>query len=243
MKFVCKTRVPFSQTGVSDGLSVIGAAQIIEDNVCAFFAAFGKDSVSLLKNYNSHWIFVKNRFEKRAPTVWNEEITVESYLTEKNAATVVVDTMVRNSENEIAVASRTEACVLDLAAQRVRRVSSVDFPDIETYKSEAGFGFTRFNAAAPEKAYSFTVPSTSIDFGRHLNNVEYLRFVLNAASVDKEIAFPVREAEINYLYQAREGDTLTLYSGEYCGAEFYEIKNGGQTVARCAISRGVPKDG
>ena len=241
MKYSCKTRLPFSKTGVSAGLSVLGAAQIIEDGVCAFFATFGKDNASLLRDYNAQWVFTKNKFSRLAPVKWNEDITVEVFLSKKSAATVVVDTTVKNGGGKIAVAARTEACVIDLDSMRVRRVSSVDFPeDIAVYPSAADFDFTRFDLSAPKKEYSFIVPSTSIDCGGHLNNVEYLRFVLNSTGAEKELALPVFETEIHFLRQSREGDTLTVYSGESRGTEFYEIKNGDKVVARCGISR-VPR--
>lgn len=239
MKYVNKTHVPFSQTGVGEGLSVIGVAQIIEDNVCAFFAAYGIDNPSIKAKHNALWMFVKNKFQKRAVAVWNDEITVESFFTKITAATVVVDTVIYNSKGEIAVMARTEACVIDLGVQRIRRISSVEFPEnIELYPSTAGFEFTRFDPPVLTEKCRFTVPSTSIDFCQHVNNVEYLRFVLNASSVEKELTCPVRETEVNFVSQARENEELSLFFGEKDGDEFYEIKSGETVVAKCRLSRG-----
>lgn len=239
MKYVYKGRVPFSQTGVVNGFSVIGAAQIVEDSVCAFFAAFGKDNVTLSTEYNALWVFVKNKFQTRAPAFWNEDVTVESFLTKKTAATIVVDTIVKNSKGETAITARTEICVIDLDSQRIRRISSIDFPqDVEVYPSVAGFDFERFSPVKLREEYKFNVPSTSIDLCGHVNNVEYLRFILNATSVEKEITRPVRETEINFVAQAREGEILTVFGGENGKDEFYEIKSGEKVVARCKLSRG-----
>ena len=239
MKYVCSGRVPFSQTGVTEGFSVIGAAQIVEDSVCAFFAAFGKDNVTLSTKYNALWVFVKNKFQKRATVSWNEDITVECCFTEITKATVVVDTVVKNSKGETAIAARTELCVIDLDTQRIRRISSVEFPeDIGVYPSVAGFGFTRFSNAFLREEYKFNVPSTSIDLCGHVNNVEYLRFILNATSVEKEVDSPVRETEINFVAQAREGEMLTVFGGENGVDEFYEIRSGDKVVARCKLLRG-----
>ena len=240
MKYVYNTRVPFSVTGATNGFSVIGAAQIVEDSVCAFFAAFGKDSLTVSAKYNAIWVFVKNKFQKRAPVFWNEEITVESFLTNKTAATVVVDTVVKNAKGETALAARTELCIIDLDTKRIRRISSVDFPeDIGVYPSVAGFAFRRFPAVTLREQYGLNVPSTSIDLCGHVNNVEYLRFILNATSAEKEVESPVRETEIDFVAQALEGEFLTVYGGEHEGDELYEIKSGEKVVARCRLSRGV----
>lgn len=244
MKYVYNTRIPFSETGAIEGLSVIGAAQIIEDCVCAFFAAIGKTNEMISAEYNALWVFVKNKFTKLTLAKWNEDITVESFFTNKTAATVVVDTIVKNSKGETALAARTELCVIDLTTQRVRRISSIDFPeDVGIYPSVAGFGFARFPAVDMREKYKFNVPSTSIDLCGHVNNVEYLRFVLNATSVEKEVISPVRETEINFLSQAREGEVLTVFGGEQGKNEFYEIKSGDKAVIRCKLSRGGQLNG
>ena len=239
MKYVFNTRVPFSQTGVKEGLSVIGAAQIIEDSVCAFFASLGKDNATLYNKYNAMWVFVRNKFQKRALANWNEEITVESFFTKTTAATVVVDTVVKNFKGETALVARTELCVINLDTQRICRIALVDFPaDIKVYESDAGFDFIRFPAVALREEYKFNVPSTSIDSCMHLNNVEYLRFILNASSVEREIENPVRETEINFVAQARENELLTVFGGANEENEIYEIRSGEKVVLRCQISRG-----
>ena len=238
MKYVYKTRVPFSQTGAGEGFSVIGAAQMIEDSVCAFFAAIGKDNVSLAAKYNAVWVFVKNKFQRRAIAKWNEEITVESYFTAVTKATVVVDTVIKNSKGEISVAARSEACVIDRRSFKILRVSSVDFPEnVPVYASEAGFDFTRFNVENSIKIGKFTVPSTSIDACRHLNNVEYLRFILNTVPTARETLNPVFETEISYVNQAREDEEIAIFFKKDDKSEFYELKNGDKTVAKCNIKR------
>lgn len=236
MKYVYKTRLPFSLTGVSEGISVIGAARIIEDSVCAFFAEFGKDSATLNAKYNAVWMFVKNKFRRLAAAKWNEELTVESFFTRRTAATVVVDTVVKNSKGETCLYARTETCVIDLTTQRIRRISSVEFPeDMEIYKSKAGFDFERFNTDGVSLLYGLNVPSTSIDFCMHVNNVEYLRFILDAYSIRQQIAAPVQEAEIHFLNQAREGERLNVLSKDTASGTVYELACEDRLCARCRI--------
>lgn len=240
MKYINKTRVPFSETGVKKGISVIGAAHMIEDNVCAFFAAFGRDSASVRAKYNVVWMFVKNKFRFGTDVVWNEEISVESFFTQIAAASVTVDTVIKNSKGETVVYARTETCAIDLDTYRIRRISSVELPDIEVYDSAAGFDFTRFsedNTANAKKVYTITVPSTSIDFCGHVNNVEYLRFILNSATVQKELTNPVREVEIHFVKQSRENELLSLFCSENNRTEVYGLKNGEDIVVRCKINR------
>ena len=238
MKYVYKTRVTASQTDAGIGISTLGIAQVVQDNVCAFFACFNKDNVCLKRDYNSVWVFVKNRFKKTAIAYWNTEITVESYISKRSAALLIVDTVIKNSDGKVAVFARTEMCAVDLASGRIRRISSVGFPeDVEVYPSEADFEFNRFTFGGLKEKYSFTVPSTSVDYCMHLNNVESLRFILNTVPVSYGVLHPVRDVEIHFISQSREGDVLSVLAGRDETAEIFEIKNGENIAARCRIIR------
>ena len=241
MKYINKTRVTASQTDAGIGLSVLGAAQIIQDNVCAFFACFKKDNVALKTGYNAVWVFVKNKFKRLDIAEWNEEITVESFITARTSATIIVDTAIRKSNGRTAVYARTEMCVINLSTQRICRISSVELEeDIPVYPSENGFGFCRIGAeelSVVREKYSFYVPSTSIDYCMHLNNVEYLRFILNAVSVDYAINHVIKEVEIHFACQSREGEKLSVLAANTEDGEIYEVKNGEKTAVKCKILR------
>ena len=56
--------------------------------------------------------------------------------------------------------------------------------------------------------------------------------------MEKEVDSPVRETEMNFVAQSREGEMLTVYGGESEGDEFYEIRSGDKVVARCKLLRG-----
>ena len=238
MKYVYKARVTASQTDAGIGISTLGIAQVVQDNVCAFFACFNKDNVCLKRDYNSVWVFVKNKFKKTAIAYWNTEITVESYITKRSAALLIVDTVIKNPDGAVAVFARTEICAVDLSDGRIRRISSVDFPeDVRVYPSETDFEFSRFAGSGLKEKYSFTVPSTSVDYCMHLNNVECLRFILNSVPVSYGVTHPVREAEIHFISQSREGDTLSVLAGRDKDADIFEIKKGENVTARCKIIR------
>ena len=236
-------RVPFSQTGAGEGLSVIGAAQIIQDNLCAFFACFSKDDGTLKSKYNAIWVFVKNKFRITGIAQWNTDITAETYFIKRTGATVVAETVVKNSAGEIAVVAHSEACVIDLATQRVRRVEYIEMPETEIYAPVSDMEFTRFSSDRAAGRCEFTVPPTAIDFCMHVNNVEYLRFILNSTPVTYALAHPVYEMEIHYVSQAREGEKLALASLDFqaekedLSGKVYEIKNGDRVAVRCRILR------
>lgn len=238
MKYVYKTRVTASQTDAGVGISTLGIAQTVQDNVCAFFACFNKDNVSLKNDYNAVWVFVKNRFRKTAIAFWNTEITVETFVSARSSVLLVLDTVIKNPDGGVAVFARTEVCAVDIVTGRIKSVASVGFPqEVGVYPSQTDFSFNRFAFTDTEKKGSFSVPSTSVDYCMHLNNVEYLRFLLNLTPVRYGVLHPVKDAEIHFIKQSKEGEMLTVFSGREDGAEVYEIKNGEETVVKCRLFR------
>lgn len=236
MRFITETRVTATQTDSGEGMSVLGAAGVIQDNVCAFFATVGKDNVALRRDYGAAWMFVKNRFVKYAVAHWNDEITVESFISSRTAATIIVDTAIKLKGGDMVYYARTEMCVIDLTIGRIKRISSVDLPEeMGVYASEKDVEFTRMDFAGLKELYSFTVPSTSIDYCNHLNNVEYLRFILNTATAEYgRVHIPI-DVEIRYVSQSKEGDEVKIFGTQ--DGECYEVVNGGNISAKCRIIR------
>lgn len=238
MKYLSEFKVSASQTDSGVGISVLGVCGIIQDNVCAFFAEFGKDNVVLKRDYGAVWVFVKNRFKKFSVAYWNETVTVESFISKRTSATLIVDTVVKKKDGNIAYYARTEACVLDLNEQRIRRISSIDLPEnLEVYPPVIGLEFTRWNADDLNDLYEFTVPSTSIDYCFHLNNVEYLRFILNTVSAEYNRKFVPVDVEIHYVDQSKENEKLKIKGIRNGAEDRYEVINGDRVSARCRILR------
>lgn len=58
----------------------------------------------------------------------------------------------------------------------------------------------------------YRVNSGDIDFGRHMNNVAYLRAFLSLFSTKELDALPIREIELAFRASCYEGDTLRFYT-------------------------------
>lgn len=56
----------------------------------------------------------------------------------------------------------------------------------------------------------YTVRSTDIDVGHHMNNVAYLRAMMSMFSTEELERMDIKELEINYINQCREGDELSF---------------------------------
>ena len=78
----------------------------------------------------------------------------------------------------------------------------------------------------------FTVRSTDIDFGNHMNNIAYVRKFLDQFPSDQIITRSIRSIEIHYGHPCMEGKTLKIYRKQEGNTCRMCIRNSkGQTAA------------
>lgn len=219
-------------------LSVTGAFRIIENAVTEMMAQLKIDGITVKKLYNAMWVFTKNRIKFLKPLAWGELFTVDCFITGFSLVKLNVETAIKNAQNEIIAYSKVELCALDLETGRIRKTSTVGLDDsFERHPSLTEVEFTRFDDAELPLIESVTVRSTNIDFSRHTNNVEYLRFVLNTYTVQELLDRPVKEIEVCYINQSYENDELQVYKSTNANADTIAIRKQDKTIIKCEILR------
>ena len=118
-------------------------------------------------------------------------------------------------DGETLAEGRTEWVAQNIDDGRMLKTSEFCYPlDMEPLPERVCDGaFTRFKEK-PEPANlcaHYTVGSRDIDTGRHMNNVAYVRMLMNTFSVAQLEAMDIAEAEISYSAACREGEELAIY--------------------------------
>jgi len=115
---------------------------------------------------------------------------------------------------EILAEGRTEWCVYDTEKGSVKPVAEAGFIDGLEYLTEtvlaAPYARFKHNFADEDCARVYTVPATDIDVGRHMNNVAYLRAIINSFSVAELESMEISEMEIMYMMPCFESDRLEI---------------------------------
>ena len=106
-------------------------------------------------------------------------------------------------------AGKTEWAVLDQNTGRLHPMADVFAPDPASL-SESVWDepFTRLSDEPLDEFARYTVRSTDIDLGGHMNNAAYLRALASLFSCEAWQGMNLREAEISYRAACYEGDTL-----------------------------------
>ena len=217
-------------------LSIIGAFQLVQDNVTDLMGELKIDGLSTKKNYNAMWVISKNRVQFKKSPFWNDNVTVESFISNKSLVKLTIDTIVRDENGEICVCARTELCALDIATGKIKKIAEVGVGDnIEKHDSNVEIQFGHFENDLSNKLETCEVRSTNIDYLHHCNNIEYLRFILN---VYKEKSLhDIKEMEMMYANQSFEGEKLDVYKSSNGNVDHVYLKRGDDFVIKSEIVR------
>lgn len=225
-----------SRAGANTEMSLIGAVQIIEDSICEYFKSLDIDEINLKTKYNTIWVFTKNSVQFVRHLRWDEDFEVSCAITENTSAKIVVDTVLKDVNGDIAVQSKTEICLVDLATLRLKRIDSTFLgEDFVPSPVIANMNFIRPSMIDnPRLISNIVVPSTAIDYCGHVNNVEYIRFILNTYSA-QNLKRRVRRFDISYISQSMEGESLDIYKSSKGDEDIFEIKSKSKNIARCRL--------
>ena len=110
---------------------------------------------------------------------------------------------------------RTLWTILNTETGRLSTMGESGFPEDFPFCGEEVVTepFLRFHETfiPEEAAYTLKVRASHTDFGGHMNNVSYVRVLLDAFTVEELSSMKVREMEIRYAASCFEGDELTVY--------------------------------
>ncbi len=159
------------------------------------------------------WAAVKTRVRFFRRPAMMELVTAETWPEPPGRLRQVRDYLIRSPRGEVLAAGKTEWTILDQERGGLYPVREGIYPSALEYSAaqvlpEPFYRFTERFDAPPFARY--TVRSTDIDMGRHMNNVAYVRMLAGLFSTEVREHNPIRELEIHYRSACYEGDVLSL---------------------------------
>ena len=235
MRFTKLQKISASMAGSDESLSAIGAFQIVQDAVTEFMGELKIDGVTVKRKYNAFWVFVKTRAKFFKKLYWQDEYVITAFISAISAAKIHVDVCVSDKADNTVFHARTELCVLDIATQRIKKVSSVGVDESMLENETAEITFGKFDADGSPHVEQVKVRSTNVDHSHHTNNLEYLRFVMNTYTVAELEAKSIKEMEIVYANQSYENDVLDVLKARNADRDLIALQKDGKPVVKCEI--------
>ena len=118
-------------------------------------------------------------------------------------------------QGQLVAQGKTEWAIINTQNGRLCPVSETGFPEDFPYSKEivCPEPLIRFSDPFTEKdlVYQRTVYASDTDFGGHMNNVAYVRALLDSFSAKELASMPIQELEIHFSTPSYEGEQLSIY--------------------------------
>ncbi len=220
-------------------LSPVGILQLMEDSVTEYMHMLDIDGTVAIRRYGCILVYAAAGVRIFARPAWQEEFTVRTFISAKEKARLLLDTVFESPQGSCMIYGRTEICGIDLETQQIRRINTFGVDDgIPSQPEEQHFDRLHFPAEGYENVHTVTARSTNIDYLHHVNNIEYVRFLEDTYSVEQLEQEPFRELMLYYRHQAYEGETLRIGLQEQPDGTYYEIRRGDDLIVRARIITG-----
>ena len=199
-----------------DGLASIHGLAYCMQETAINHADAAKMGYNELILENKAWVLTRQVIKLFRIPVLNQKITIETWAHGTTETMAIRDFNIMNAEDEVIGISRTSWMMLDLVARRPVRLSRNLHKKIPLVPGRLmeDLVLDKINVETDEPARerAFQVVYSDLDMNHHVNNINYLRWVLDDFDGQFRDKFRIRTIEMNYLAEAFLGDTLSCFS-------------------------------
>lgn len=195
------------------------------------------DHKTMQEKSNAFWVITKLKVKLNKSVLSGENIKVATWTQPLSTIRAIRDFKIKQKNCLVAKAC-AEWCCLDLNTRRVRKLSSIQYPDLEMVEqSSSNITFNNLNQEYSNKdfIYSRTIRSTDIDINNHTNNLKYNTIALDAFSVEELKTFEIKEYEIHFVNESKEGDVISVYKKKVGNTYFVEGKTEDKIIFKVCL--------
>ena len=168
-----------------------------------------------LQELGVFWALSRVKVEIESLPVWRDPITMTTW--PKGVEKLFALRDIRMTDRNGAVMARGTSCwlLVDIAKMRPRRIESLErsFP---LNDGEHALRESLGKIAVPagmEQRYTRKVMSSDCDVNNHVNNTEYVRWIVDCIGTAERAVPSIRSLQINFLEEARKGDAVVFSMG------------------------------
>lgn len=172
------------------------------------------DAPTMMQKSNAFWVLSKLKVKIESLPKMLQRLTYTTFPTSYTAFRFNRDYTI-SANDKVCIKATSEWCVLDADTRKLRKTDTVCYPfDMPHVDFTAGckeFSKIKIQVAQKDKVYSYKTMYTDIDANKHVNNVAYVRMVLNCFSPEQFVNLDIDEFEMYYHAQAFYNQVIDLY--------------------------------
>ena len=230
--------IPPSACDYSGRLGYAGAFAVLMDLATEHAEHLGI-GLAAMKAKNRFWVTVRPKIIFHERPAVSEAVRLITWPEKPGAVRCNRSYEIRRGD-KLLIAGRTEWAVMNTEANAIAPAADL-FPADLDYVSGSSVSepFVRIPARfdGTEPFASYTVRSTDIDLGGHMNNAAYPRALFGAFSAKELEAMQARSIDLIFRAPCYEGEKLDFYKKESEGVTDLRIARGDETVLLARIAR------
>ena len=230
--------IPPSACDYSGRLGYAGAFAVLMDLATEHAEHLGI-GLAAMKAKNRFWVTVRTKIIFHERPAVSEAVRLITWPEKPGAVRCNRSYEIRRGD-KLLIAGRTEWAVMNTEANAIAPAADL-FPADPDYVSGPSVSepFVRIPARfdGTEPFASYTVRSTDIDLGGHMNNAAYPRALFGAFSAKELEAMQARSIDLIFRAPCYEGEKLDFYKKESEGVTDLRIARGDETVLLARIAR------
>ncbi|MBQ7435481.1 MAG: hypothetical protein IJV51_06740 [Oscillospiraceae bacterium] len=230
--------IPPSACDYSGRLGYAGAFAVLMDLATEHAERLGI-GLAAMKAKNRFWVTVRTKIIFHERPAVSEAVRLITWPEKPGAVRCNRSYEIRRGD-KLLIAGRTEWAVMNTEANAIAPAADL-FPADLDYASGSSVSepFVRIPARfdGTEPFASYTVRSTDIDLGGHMNNAAYPRALFGAFSAKELEAMQARSIDLIFRAPCYEGEKLDFYKKESEGVTDLRIARGDETVLLARIAR------
>lgn len=197
----------------------------------------GLDHESMIEKSSAFWVVTKMKLVVNDNIYSGDKLSVTTWTHELGGVRALRDCVMKVGHS-LKVKGRSEWCCLDFETRKLRKMSSIHYPNLSMEKTnnlKIDFSNPKIDVNENDLAYSRMIHSTDVDLNNHTNNLKYNLIALDALSLNELNSIIIKEYEIYFVNESYEGEKIDVYKKRVKDYYYIEGKNQDRTIFKVEI--------
>lgn len=170
------------------------------------------------------WVLTRLKIIVHSYPVWGEELELNTWVVNREKFFSRRDFEIKSKNGDVIIAATTGWMLLDATHKRPQLVDN--FPmNIQMYPDKLAVNqeLTKLNGPKNiDNEAHYKVKYSDLDVVRHVNNIQYLRIILDTFAFEYRSRFHIKSFEINYLSEALINQDLKILTANKSNSNDYQ---------------------
>ncbi len=237
--FYFNTKVFSYQLDKYKKINIVAIAELLQEvaGTHANFSGFGYNNVI---DRNLVWILTAMRYEIDILPVWDQEITVKTWIVDVNRFLSRRHFQIMNKKGEVMISASTIWVLYNFVKRRPQTITDMNFNVIAHPESLSVDKEIKIEKTAVSESINhyYTVQYSDLDMVGHMNNTRYSRNIIDTYSLDFHNNHQLKSFEIQFRNEAVYNDRLEIFRQDNSPLDsFFEIRrvNDNKSICFCKL--------